>query len=94
MRRVKLMALLVLVVLALIVVFQNTAPVQIQLLFWRPEPPLIVLTLALLVVGFVVGLLVGRRWWKPRKGAASAGEAGAGAAEPTPPAPESPEEPA
>jgi uncharacterized integral membrane protein len=55
--KVKIAAGVVLAVLVLIIMFQNTDPVRTMLLFWPVELPLIVLLLLMLAVGFVLGLV-------------------------------------
>lgn len=50
---------LVLLVLALILVFQNTAVVTFRFFFWNPSMSLIVWLLIVLVIGFVAGYLTG-----------------------------------
>ena len=55
--RPKLIAILVMVVLVLIVLFQNLEKVAIKFFFWSPEMPLLALVIICLLVGFVLGLL-------------------------------------
>jgi uncharacterized integral membrane protein len=50
-------ALGVLVLLALIIIFQNMQVVTIQLLFWKIEMSRILLLFLCLLIGLVVGLL-------------------------------------
>lgn len=61
----KIIAILVVAILVLIVLFQNTNVVKVRLLFWSFEMSQVILILLLLIVGFVLGFmtakLVGRR---------------------------------
>ena len=56
--RPKLIAILVMVVLVLIVMFQNLEPVTMEFLFWSPSLPLLALVVIVLAVGFVIGWLI------------------------------------
>jgi uncharacterized integral membrane protein len=56
---VKMVFALILIVIALIMVFQNTAVVTFRFLFWNPAMSLIVWMLIVLAIGFVAGLLAG-----------------------------------
>lgn len=58
MSRIKLMAILVLAVLAVIVVLQNTQEIETRLLFVTVTMPRAVLLLVTTVIGFVLGVLV------------------------------------
>ncbi len=51
----KLVILMILVLLAIILMFQNKAPVAIQLLFWHLPMPLILLIVIILLIGFAIG---------------------------------------
>ncbi len=57
MRRVRLAALLAVVVLVLIVLFQNTEPATFDVLFWRPQVPRALLVLGAFGAGAVAGML-------------------------------------
>lgn len=61
----KIIAILVVAILVLIVLFQNTNVVKVRLLFWGFEMSQVILILLLLIVGFVLGFmtakLAGRR---------------------------------
>jgi uncharacterized integral membrane protein len=50
---------LILIVLGLILVFQNTAVVTFRFFFWNPAMSLIIWLLIVLVIGFVAGYLTG-----------------------------------
>ncbi len=58
MQRVKLAVLLLIGLGVLLVVIQNTAPVQARFLWMTAEIPAIVLLIGTAVAGFVAGLLV------------------------------------
>jgi uncharacterized integral membrane protein len=58
--KAKWIALLVVVVLALIILVQNTHVVAFRLLFWAVEMSLVVLVLLMLVIGFVLGFIVAK----------------------------------
>jgi uncharacterized integral membrane protein len=56
--KAKTIIIIVLVVLALIILFQNTQVVEFGLLFWKPEMSKILMLFIALVVGFIVGFFV------------------------------------
>lgn len=61
---IKLIAILVLLVLVLVTVLQNTAVVTLRFLFWQRSMSQIAVLLLTLLAGFLLGLLVasmGRR---------------------------------
>jgi len=58
----KTVLILVLVILALIVVFQNSEMVTMKLLFWKIMMSQILFILGCMLLGFVLGLLVGQVW--------------------------------
>lgn len=55
--RIKLVIGIVLSILVLIIMFQNTDTVVTRLLFWEVPMPLFVLLLLMLLVGFVLGVV-------------------------------------
>ena len=57
----KVIVVLVLLVISLIFIFQNSKVVTIQLLFWTVSASRIIMILGLLFIGFAVGFLLGRR---------------------------------
>jgi uncharacterized integral membrane protein len=63
--KAKYIALIIVLVLALIILFQNSQVIKIRLLFWKIEMSQIILVLFTLAVGFVLGFvtakLAGRR---------------------------------
>ncbi len=58
MQRVKLIAALVMTVLVIVVVLQNTAPVETRLLFVTVEMPRAALLGLTLLVGIAIGMLI------------------------------------
>lgn len=56
---VKMVLALILIAVALILVFQNTAVVTFRFFFWNPAMSLIILLLIVLAIGFVAGFLAG-----------------------------------
>lgn len=57
----KLIIILILVLLAVIFVMQNSAMVTIHLFFWSISMNRIIMICGLMLVGFVIGFLVTRR---------------------------------
>lgn len=57
MSRIKLMAILIAAICGLVLVFQNTTPVQAKLLFVSVQLSLTVLLLLAMGIGFVLGLV-------------------------------------
>ncbi|UCD06131.1 MAG: DUF1049 domain-containing protein [candidate division WOR-3 bacterium] len=55
--KVKTIIILILAVLALILIVQNTEVVPIQILFWQLLMSRIILILLLLVIGFAIGYI-------------------------------------
>ncbi len=68
--RLKWFALLVVVVLAIIVVFQNLAQTKVDILFFTVEMPHAALLMLTLLTGFMVGLSASALWkmrtWRAR----------------------------
>jgi uncharacterized integral membrane protein len=58
MKKVKLAAILALSIVLLLIVAQNTAPVQGYFLWFTAEMPVIVLLLLTAAIGFMLGLIV------------------------------------
>ncbi|MFH1846477.1 MAG: lipopolysaccharide assembly protein LapA domain-containing protein [Candidatus Omnitrophota bacterium] len=54
-------ALVILGVLVLIVLLQNTQVVSVRLLFWELSMSRIILLPLILSIGFIIGVFVGRR---------------------------------
>jgi uncharacterized integral membrane protein len=58
--KVKTILILVLAILALIIIVQNTEVVPIQILFWQLLMSRIILILLLLVIGFAIGFILAK----------------------------------
>lgn len=58
--KVKTILILVLAVLALVIIVQNTEVVPIQILLWQLLMSRIILILLLLVIGFAIGFILAR----------------------------------
>ncbi|MCX5643305.1 MAG: LapA family protein [Planctomycetota bacterium] len=58
MRRIKLIAIILVSILTLIILLQNTEPVQARVLFAAAQMSLALLMMLTFVLGFVVGILV------------------------------------
>ena len=61
----KTVLIIVLAVLAIVIVIQNSEMVTLQLFFWKIMMSRIIFMVGLLVVGFVLGMLVTQRKIKP-----------------------------
>ncbi len=68
----KVIILLIVTILALVILLQNTDPTQFQLLFWEIEMSLVVLVLVNLLIGFVLGFVVAKLAGRRPKQKASA----------------------
>ena len=60
--RARAVAILVLLLLSLVVVAQNTEVVSVRLLFWDLRMSRIILLALSLALGVIVGFLLGRPW--------------------------------
>jgi uncharacterized integral membrane protein len=58
--RARLIAILVLLVILIIFIVQNTGPVSLRFLFWRDFVSLVVIILASFAVGVLLGFVFGR----------------------------------
>jgi uncharacterized integral membrane protein len=58
MKKAKLVAIVIVSIVALVIVLQNTAVTRTQVLFWSKEMSLALLLILTFVLGFVVGVLV------------------------------------
>ena len=67
MTKLKTIIVLILLSCTLVFVFQNTETVEISFLFWRFALSRIVMILALLLVGFVLGFFVARHFARSAK---------------------------
>jgi uncharacterized integral membrane protein len=63
--RPKTIVILVLIVLAIVVVIQNSQMVTLKLFFWKIMMSRIIFIVSLLVVGFILGYLVAKLIKKP-----------------------------
>lgn len=66
--KAKYIASIVVVVLALIILFQNSQVIKIRLLFWKIEMSQIILVLFTLAIGFVLGFVTAKLFGKRNKG--------------------------
>ena len=57
----KTIVLLVLVILAVVIIIQNSMTIPFRLLFWSATGPLIFLVMGVFVVGVVVGYLAAKK---------------------------------
>ncbi|MFP3867090.1 MAG: LapA family protein [Desulfobacteraceae bacterium] len=64
--KAKTIIILVVVLLALVILFQNTQVVTLNLLLWEISMSQIILTITTLVIGFAIGVIVTRLLTKPR----------------------------
>ena len=60
MKKSKTIVLTVLIVLFLVVLFQNMSAVTLRLLFWRIEAPKIILIPVTMLLGFVIGFMIAK----------------------------------
>ncbi|UCG30422.1 MAG: DUF1049 domain-containing protein [candidate division WOR-3 bacterium] len=58
--KVKSIIIVILAIIALILIVQNTEVVPIQLLFWRLLMSRIILILLMLVIGFAIGFILAK----------------------------------
>jgi len=65
--RARSVAIIVLLMLSLTLVAQNTQVVSFQLWFWDLTMSLVLLLAGSLVVGVLIGLLLGRPWRRRKK---------------------------
>ena len=54
-KNVKMIFEIILVVLAIIIIVENTTPVNLQVLFWDFEASLIILLILVLLIGMAIG---------------------------------------
>ena len=54
-RNTKLVITIVLIILAGVIIFQNTALVNLKMLFWNFQASLIILLFLVLIIGIVIG---------------------------------------
>ena len=65
--RFRLTVILLLVVLFVVLIAQNTGDASITFLFWTATMPRIVLLAIAFLVGIVVGFLLGRPWRRKKR---------------------------
>jgi len=58
MKRIKLIAIIILTVSCLIVILQNTVPVETRLLFMTVIMPQAILLCIVMIIGFLIGVIV------------------------------------
>ncbi|MFQ6069442.1 MAG: lipopolysaccharide assembly protein LapA domain-containing protein [Candidatus Aminicenantales bacterium] len=63
--KVKTIIILVLIVLCLIILFQNLRAVTFRIFFWKVEAPQIILITVTLIIGLVMGYILGNLQKKP-----------------------------
>jgi len=69
----KIIAIVVLIVLAIVVIFQNRHVVSINLLFWKAEMSQLILILLTLAIGFAGGYLTSALTGRKKDGGGAAG---------------------
>jgi uncharacterized integral membrane protein len=73
MRKVKLIAIVVVSILTIIILVQNTEPVQARVLFWTVPMSRALLMMLTFVLGFVIGILVPTYFLRKAGGKAKSG---------------------
>lgn len=61
--KLKVAFLLAGIVLGITILLQNTQVVTLRLLFWHVSMSQIILVPIILVIGFIIGFLIGKRSW-------------------------------
>jgi uncharacterized integral membrane protein len=59
-KRPKVIAIIVIAILALIILLQNLQTVTFRMFFWKVEVSQLLLVLLMLIIGFVLGLLTAK----------------------------------
>jgi uncharacterized integral membrane protein len=54
-KNTKLVITIVLLILAAVIIFQNTDPVNLKMLFWGFQASLIILLILVLIIGMIIG---------------------------------------
>lgn len=54
-KKTKLVISIVLLILTGVIIFQNTAPVNLKMLFWSFQSSLIILLILVLIIGIIIG---------------------------------------
>ena len=73
MRKVKLIAIVIIAILTIIILVQNTEPVQARVLFWTVPMSRALLMMLTFVLGFVIGILVPTYFLRKTDGKAKPG---------------------
>lgn len=58
--KTKLVVLIVLIILTAVIIYQNTDPVNLRILFWGFEASLIILLLLVFLIGIIIGYFLPR----------------------------------
>lgn len=66
MKRIRLIAAMILAILVIVLMLQNTEPVRTRLLFATVEMPRALLLLTTVLVGYALGILTAVIWLRPR----------------------------
>ena len=67
MHKIRWLFLILIAVFTLILVFQNQAPTEIQLIFWKHSLPLSLLLISTTTIGFLLGALLTASMLRQRK---------------------------
>jgi len=59
--KAKTVIILILVVILLITILQNTQVVELRLFFWKLSMSQIIYTLLIFLIGLIIGLILGKR---------------------------------
>ncbi len=57
-KNTKLVTTIILLILAAVIIFQNTVPVYLNILFWGFEASLIILLLLVFLIGLIIGYFI------------------------------------
>jgi len=57
-KNTKLVITIVLLILAAVIIFQNTVPVDLKMLFWSFQASLIILLILVLIIGIIIGYIL------------------------------------
>jgi len=60
-KEIKMLAVIFAVIIGLVILFQNTTVVNLDILFWRVSMSRIILLLAGLLLGLVIGYMLGKK---------------------------------
>jgi len=59
-KNAKLVTIIVLLILTSVIIYQNTAPVNLKILFWGFEASLIILVLLVFLIGIIIGYFLNK----------------------------------